>query len=444
MTDLQNDDQQPAPFDAVRDAVRPDTDPAEAVDVGTAGDIGEFAPPPLSGAVPRGAPTDELTIDDIVWTGDLPTIAERAARAGVTETRPTIDLPDLLAKAAASGRPIRFLPPYRDSNKLRLSRWLDIHPDETESRASLDLIRAVVGLRTVKSPEEIEQLEDAVDISVDMHVAAMRLARAGVKESEIAAEVERIATAHGKGPAFPVIATVHGEILHNHYHGNTLRSGDLFLLDAGAQNRMGYCGDLSSTFPVDACFTVRQKVIYEISLAAHEAAVAELGPGVPNKQVHLRAALVIAEGMKDLGLMKGDPAEAVAAGAHGMFFPCGVGHMMGLDVHDMENLGEEQVGYDGQPKSTEFGLKSLRLARPLRPGFVLTIEPGIYFIPRLIDLWRSEGRHRNFLNYDELEKWRDFGGIRNEENFLITDSGKRLLGKPKPKTVAEIQAVRSV
>lgn len=385
---------------------------------------------------------DELTIDDIVWTGDLPTIAERAARAGVADTRPLRELPGLLAPAAKSGRPIRYLAPYRDANTLRLSRWLDLAPAAVEEGASLDLTRAVINLRAIKGPEEIEQLDEAVDISVDMHLAAMRLVQPGLRESEIAAEVERVAMAAGKGPAFPVIATINGQILHNHYHGNALRSGDLFLLDAGAQTRMGYCGDLSSTFPVDERFTPRQKLIYELSLEAHEAAVAELGPGVPNRQVHLVAALAIAEGMKGLGLMKGDLGEAVAAGAHAMFFPCGVGHMMGLDVHDMENLGEVYVGYDGQPKSTEFGLKSLRLARPLLPGFVLTIEPGIYFIPQLIDRWRAEGRHAEFLVYDELDKWRDFGGIRNEENYLITHKGKRRLGKPKPKTIAEVEAAR--
>lgn len=385
---------------------------------------------------------DELTIDDVVWTGHLPTIAERAAKAGVQKTRPLCEVPAFLLRAATAGRNIHFLPPYRDSNTLRLSRWLDLAPGAVEQNASLELTRAVIDLRAVKGPEEIEQLDEAVDISVDMHTAAMRMIQPGMKESQIAAEVERVALAAGKGPAFPVIATVNGEILHNHYHGNTVAAGDLFLLDAGAQNKMGYCGDLSSTFPVDSRFTEQQKIIYELSLAAHEAAVSELGPGVPNRQVHMRAAWVIADGMKDLGIMKGDTGEAVAAGAHAMFFPCGVGHMMGLDVHDMENLGEVYVGYDGQPKSTEFGLKSLRLARPLQPGFVLTIEPGIYFIPQLIDLWRAEGRHTDFLNYDELEKWRDFGGVRNEEDYLITTKGKRRLGKRKPMTIAEVEAIR--
>ena len=365
---------------------------------------------------------DELTIDQVVWMGDLPTLGERSARAGVTETRPKASLDEFLKQAIGSGRQIHFLPPYRAFNQLKLLRWLGIHPDETDLKASLELIRAVIALRAIKGPEEIEQIDEAVDLSVEMHVAAMRMVRPGIKEFEVAAEVERTVVAAGGRLAFPSIATVRGETLHNHFHGNTTQSGDLFLLDAGAENPLGYAGDLSSTFPVDPRFTDRQRVIYEIALAAHEAAVAELGPGVPNRQVHFRAARVIAEGMKDLGMMKGNLDDAIAAGAHAMFFPCGVGHMMGMDVHDMEDLGEVQVGYDGQSKSTEFGLKSLRLARPLQPGFVLTIEPGIYFIPQLMDLWRAEGRHTDFLDYDELDKWRDFGGIRNEEDYLITES----------------------
>ncbi len=385
---------------------------------------------------------DELTLDDIVWTGYLPTIADRAKQVGVEKTRPLADLPKLLQEAHAQGRPIHYLPPYRDAQTLGLARWLDRAPSEIAPGASLELILLVISQRAIKSPQEIEELEKAVDLSVDMHVAAMRMARPGMKESEIAAEVTRIAMAGGAGISFPPIATIHGEILHNHDDSHTLSGGDLFLLDAGAMTRSGYCGDLSSTFPVDARFTERQATMYELSLAAHEDAVRMLQPGVTNLQVHLAAAEAIAEGMTALGIMKGDPEEAVAAGAHALFFPCGVGHMMGLDVHDMESLGEVYVGWNGQPKSTEFGLKSLRLGRQLEPGFVLTIEPGIYFIPQLIDRWRAEKKHEAFFDWDELGKWRDFGGIRNEEDFLITGEGAHRLGKPKPKTIAEVEARR--
>jgi Xaa-Pro aminopeptidase len=386
---------------------------------------------------------DELTLDDIVWRGHLPRVAARAELVGVTDTRPVGDLPEFLATAVQSGRTVHFLPPYRPENKLRLGDLLAVPPAQANQRASLELIRAVVALRSVKSDEEIVEIEKAVDTSVDMHLAAMALARPGLREVEIAAEVEKIARASGGAVSFPVIATVHGETLHNHHHGHMLRGGDLFLLDAGAETRSGYAGDLSSTFPVDAKFTARQKTIYDLTLDAYHAAVEAISPGVPNLEVHLAAARTIAAGMKDLGLMTGDVEEAVTAGAHAMFFPCGVGHMMGLDVHDMEDLGEVHVGYGGRPKFTEFGLKSLRLARPLEPGFVLTVEPGIYFIPQLMDLWRTQGRFTAFLNYDELDKWRYFGGVRNEEDYLVTAQGRRRLGKKKPLTVQEVEEVRS-
>ena len=386
---------------------------------------------------------DELTIDHIVWMGDLPTVAERAERVGVTDTRPWAALSEVVTEAVASGRPVRFLPPYRTENALLLHELLGVPIREAADQASLDFIRAVVDQRSVKSDEEIVELDRAVDISVEMHIAVMRMARPGMLESEIAAEVERVAVAAGGRISFPVIATVHGETLHTHFHGNTLTEGDLFLLDAGAETAMGYAGDLSSTFPVSPSFSERQRTIYELQLAAYDAAVAMLAPGVANRDVHFAAARVIAEGMKDLGLMKGDTDEALAAGAHAMFFPCGVGHMMGLDVHDMEDLGEVQVGYGGKAKSTQFGLKSLRLARELEPGFVITIEPGIYFIPQLMDLWRSQNHCADFLDFNALDQWRDFGGVRNEEDYVITSDGARRLGKAKPLTIDEIETLRS-
>jgi Xaa-Pro aminopeptidase len=386
---------------------------------------------------------DELTIDHIVWMGDLPTIRDRARQAGVTSTQPLDCLAQVLKTAAQSGRHIHFLPPYRPANILKLQSLLDLQPQQIATGASVELIRAVVEMRSIKSGEEISEIEKAVDTSVDMHLAAMNLARPGMLESDISAEVERVALAAGGRTSFPVIATVNGQTLHNHFHGNVLREGDLFLLDAGAENPMGYAGDLSSTFPVSPRFTERQKTIYEISLAAHKAAVDTLGPGVDNKDVHFAAARVIAEGMSSLGMMKGNLEDALQEGAHALFFPCGVGHMMGLDVHDMEDLGERYVGYEGQPQSTQFGLKSLRLGRPLQPGFVLTIEPGIYFIPQLIDHWRGLGHLTEFINYEKVAQWRDFGGLRNEEDYLITESGKRRLGKKKPLTVAEVEAIRS-
>jgi Xaa-Pro aminopeptidase len=386
---------------------------------------------------------DDLTIDQIVWMGDLPTIAERAERVGVIDTRPRHALAEAVHAARAAGRTVRFLPPYRADTASLLADLLAVAANFVATNVSVDLIRAVAKQRAHKSAEEIAELENAIATSVDMHAVAIRMARPGVTERAIAAEVERIAAAAGGRIGYPIIATVNGETLHNHIHPNTLSAGDLFLIDAGAETALRYTGDLTSTMPVSPGFDERQRTVYEILLLSYDAAVAMLAPGVPNRDVHFAAARVIFDGMKELGIMKGDTAEALAAGAHALVFPHGVGHMIGLDVHDMENLGELYVGYDGQPRSTQFGLKSLRLARPLEHGFVITIEPGIYFIPQLIDEWRSRGHCAAFINYDALDAWRDFGGMRNEENYLITADGARRLGPRKPQTVEELDALRS-
>ncbi|MCX6566312.1 MAG: Xaa-Pro aminopeptidase [Candidatus Aminicenantes bacterium] len=386
---------------------------------------------------------DDFTVDDIIWRGPQPTIGERSKAAGIDRTAPIARLAEVLKEARRTGRRVHFLPPYRADNAFKLKRWLGVDPDKAAGKASVELIRAVVEQRAVKGPEEIAEIDRAVDISTEMHVTAMRMVRPGIGEAEIAAEVHRIALAAGGDIAFPIIGSVHGETLHNHHHGNRLKKGNMFLLDAGAESPGHYAGDLSSTMPVDLKFTGRQREIYEIALAAHEAAAGALRPGVNNLEVHLLACRTIVLGLKDVGLMKGDPDEAVRAGAHALFFPCGVGHMMGLDIHDMEDLGEVYVGYEGRPKFTQFGLKSLRLARPHQPGFVVTIEPGIYFIPQLIDKWRAENIFTDFIVYDKVEKYRNFGGVRNEEDFLITPKGRRRLGKAKPKTVGEVEAVRA-
>ena len=383
---------------------------------------------------------DDLTLDDIVWTGAQPSLSERAARAGIGATAGAGALAACLEMA--EGRKVHFLPPYRPEHRLKLFRLLGIHPDQAEARASVPLIRAVVEMRAIKSAEEIAELEKAVDLTVDMHRAALRMVRPGVREAEIAARVAGIALAADGALAYPVIATVHGETLHNHGHLNTLRSGQMFLLDAGAETPSRYAGDLTSTCPVDPAFTARQRDVYEAVLRAHLGAIEALRPGVPFRDIHLAACRTLAEGLKDLGLMKGDVGDAVDQGAHALFFQCGLGHMLGLDVHDMENLGERWVGYEGEPKSPQFGLKSLRLARPLRPGFVLTVEPGLYFIPELIRRWERDRVCTDFINYPKLESYLDFSGIRIEENVLITPAGSRILGKARPRTVEELASVR--
>lgn len=383
---------------------------------------------------------DELTIDHVVWMGTQPTLHEKAQRIGVHETRPVAELKKYLEKAAAKGQDIHYLPAYRAEHRLKLLDWLGITPGKEQP--SVSFIRGVVNLRNYKTAEEIVEIERACNVTADMHIMAMKSLRIGMKECEVAAALEAVAQANGCGLSFPTIATVCGQTLHNHYHGHTVKSGDMLLVDAGAETEMGYAGDMSSTICADKTFTARQKEVYDIQVAAHTTAVNALKPGVPFKDIYELSCRKICEGLKELGLMKGDSAEAVAAGAHAMFFPCGLGHMMGLDVHDMENLGEIWVGYDGRPKSTQFGRKSLRLARPLEPGFVLTIEPGIYFIPELIDYWKAEKRFADFINYDKLEAYRDFTGLRNEEDYLITEDGARLLGKKIPFTTEEVEALR--
>ena len=385
---------------------------------------------------------DELTIDDIVWTGVQPTIKEKCERVGISETMPMAQLAAYLKKAQAKGQQIHFLPPYRGEHQVWLQELLGIVPAEQKATASMKFVRAVINQRNYKSAEEIEQIEEAIGVSVDMHCAAMRAVRPGVTEAQIAAIVRAEAAKHNFGLSFPIIATVNGQTLHNHAYGTTpLKDGQMFLLDSGCENAMHYAGDLTTTMPVGKQFTEQQRTVCNILRRAHLAAVEAIKPGVEFRNVHNIVLTEIAKGMVDLGLMKGNPEEAALAGAACMFLPHGLGHMMGLDVHDMENFGEVNVGYEeGRTKSTQFGFKSLRLAKALEPGFVFTVEPGIYFIPDLIDKWRAEKQFTDFICYDKLDTWRNFGGIRNEEDYLVFEGGSRRLGKYKPMSPEEIEA----
>jgi Xaa-Pro aminopeptidase len=372
----------------------------------------------------------------------MPSLAETARLVGVEKTEPLAAL-----KGRLSGRKVRFLPPYRGDHQVWLQALLGIAPEEQAVRADEAFIKAVVDMRIHKTPEEVAAIEEAVDISTRMHLISYRMARPGVHEAEIAAAVLQEATCRpGCGLAFPTIATTAGQVLHNHGFVHTLKAGDMFLLDAGAENHLHYAGDLSSSMPVNDRFDERQELIYNICLQSFYAAVDQLYPGNPYRKAHLAAAETIAAGMVDLGLMKGNPRDIAESGAYALVFPCGTGHMMGLDVHDMENLGEQFVGYTGgEVKSKQFGFKSLRLSRPLEPGFVFTVEPGIYFMPELIDYWKAEGRFKEFINYDKFEAWKGFGGLRNELDYLITEDGCRLLGSlKKPMTLEEVYAAKQV
>ena len=387
---------------------------------------------------------DDLSIDDIVWTGPQPTIMELADRTGTRHTGTVKDLILSIDKASKNGQKIHYLPPYRTENILKLSEWLKFDQQQVLKDHSVPLIKAIVSQRSYKSALEIAEINKAVNITADMHLSAMRLAAEGKKEGEIVGALHEVAIGAGGQLSFPIILTKNGQILHNHYHGNTLKNGDMVLVDCGAETANGYAGDMTRTFPVDDHFTARQKELYQIVVDAHEVAIKALLPGISFKDVHLAACRSLVEGLKSVGLMHGNTDEAVAAGAHTLFFQCGLGHMMGLDVHDMEDLGEQYVGYNKKKKkSTEFGLKSLRLGRALEPGFVLTVEPGIYIIPELIDMWKTNNKNAEFVNYQKLESYRDFGGIRVEEDFVITENGPQLLGKPVPKTVSEVEKTRA-
>jgi Xaa-Pro aminopeptidase len=387
---------------------------------------------------------NELTIDEIVWTGSLPTVSEMASLVGVNKTCSCNQLASYVHKAQAVGRRIHILPPYRPENYIKLAAWFNIGLNDVAEHISLKLIKAIIGQRIFKSAAEVEQMDNAVSISVDMQLAVIKNTVPGIKEYNLVAKALEAAQAANGRLGYPAIITTHGQTLHTHYYGNTLQEGRMVLCDIGAENNMHYGGDITRTFPVGRCFDNRQKELYEIVLAAMDHAISMLKPGVRYLDIHISACKKLAEGLVQVNLLKGNPAEIVAAGAHAMFFQCGLGHMLGMDTHDMEDLGEQYVGYtDTLKKETEiFGLKSLRLGRELQSGFVLTVEPGIYIIPELIDRWQAEKKFTDYINYDVLNTYRDFGGIRIEDNFMITDTGSRLLGKYLPKTLKEIEALK--
>ncbi|HVS93530.1 MAG TPA: aminopeptidase P family protein [Mucilaginibacter sp.] len=388
---------------------------------------------------------NELTIDDIVWTGTLPTVSEMASMVGIFKTRPYADIFHYVHKAQTDGQKIHILPPYRPENKMKLAEWLNCSLEDIRDHVSIKLIKAVISQRVIKSPLEVAEMEKAVNISIDMMLSVIKHTRPGIKEYELVAKAHEVAAANNARLGYPAIITTHGQTLHTHYYGNTLQEGRMVLSDIGAENNMHYGGDLTRTFPVGSRFTARQKELYEVVLNAMDHAISLLKPGTRYKDIHLAACTKLAEGLKGAGLMKGDPAEAVAAGAHTMFFQCGLGHMLGMDTHDMEDLGEPYVGYtDTLMKETSvFGLKSLRLGRELETGFVLTVEPGIYIIPELIDRWQTENKYADFINYDVLNTYRDFGGIRIEDNFLVTETDYQLLGKYLPKSLKEIEDLKN-
>lgn len=393
---------------------------------------------------------NDVSIDDIIWMGPQPSVASKAEKVGISDSRPFKELFKVVGEAVAKGRMVHFLPPYRYYNMLLLSELLGIpctkNGNDTRKmlaeRSSKELTKAVIALRLIKEPCEIEEIDKACDIGYEMHYAAMKAARLGMKEQELVGLMEGITVSKGWGPSFAIILSQNGETLHNHMHHQYLTEGRLFVIDAGAESNTHYASDFTRTLPASGKFTQKQKEIYTIVSDANNLAVEMARPGITYREVHLATARLMLEGLSSVGIVKGALDEMVEKGVMGLFQPHGLGHNMGLDVHDMEDLGEDLVGYDeDQVRSKQLGLGSLRMARRLKPGHVITDEPGIYFIPALIENWKAAGTNAEFINFDILkQEYYDFGGIRIEDDLLITADGCRVLGSRRlPHTVAEVE-----
>ena len=386
---------------------------------------------------------NDIDIEDIVWFGQVDSVADMASQIGVANSAPMSQLQVLVDKAKAQGRKVHFLPPYRHDIQIQLMDLLGIHPSQQRAEASLELIKAVVDQRAVKSADEIAEIERACAIGYEMHTTAMKLCKPGVTEQYIAGVIGGIASAKGCITSFPSILSMHGEIMHGYPSPRALEDGRLMLCDAGAETNENYCSDNTRTTPINGKFTQRQRDIYSIVEDCHDYALNIAKPGVKWWDVHFGVARLMTDRLKELGLMKGDTEEAVRNGAHAMFMPHGLGHMMGMDVHDMEGLGQQYVGFDDevQPNMEQFGTNCLRCGRRLQEGWVMTDEPGIYFIPALIDEWRAKGINKDFLNFDLLETYKDFGGIRIEDDILITKDGCRFLGADRiPYHIDDVEA----
>ena len=384
---------------------------------------------------------DDIDVEDIVWMGYTPSVADLAAEVGISKTATMAELRSICCCGTATNKTIHFLPPYSHDTKIQIFDLLGIHPSKQKEAASLKLIQAVVKMRATKSAEEIAYIEAACDVGYVMHTTAQMLIKPGVTERFVAGQVDGIARSLAQGNSFGTIFSQHGEIMHGAPSDAELEDGRLVLCDAGCELN-DYCSDHTRTMPVNGRFTQRQKEIYSIVEECHDYVLEVAKPGVKYQDVHFAVCRTMTERLKELGLMKGDTEEAVRAGAHAMFLPHGLGHMMGMDVHDMEGLGQIYVGFDDEtrPNLEQFGTNCLRMGRRLEPGFVVTDEPGIYFIPHLIDLWRKEQHCAEFLNFDKLEEYKDFGGIRIEDDLLITEDGCRFLGQKRiPYHPAELE-----
>jgi Xaa-Pro aminopeptidase len=387
----------------------------------------------------------DLTLNEKVWTGPQPALNEHGLKSGVHDVAAFDRLETELLQANQKGRKIHFLPQYRPQNLIRIQQLLGIDAALANASASGAFIKAVVAQRSIKTKEEIAQIETALDITHEMQILAMKMSKPGMYEKEVAGALSGLAYSRGgAGLAFPIIFTVNGHIQHNPHHGNLMQAGDMIVNDSGAESAMHYASDITRTFPVNGKFNRQQRELYAIVFEAQKKAIEAIQPGVEYREVHFLACRHLIAGLKALGLIRGDVDAAVAAGAHALFMPGGLGHMLGLDVHDMEGLGEDYVGYtDEIQRSEQFGTCNLRLARALESGFVITVEPGLYFIPELIDQWKAEKKFEEFIDYNKVEAYRDFGGIRIEDDVLVLEDDRRVLGKPIPKSIEDVETFSS-
>jgi Xaa-Pro aminopeptidase len=388
----------------------------------------------------------ELTLEDIIWSGPQTALKEYCLAVGVEDLRSPDQLEASLREAMQKGRNIHFLPHYRPENRIKVQRLLGVDVAVVNDHPSSSFIKAVVSQRSIKTTEEIQEIEAALDVTSEMQTLAMKISRPGMYEREVVGAMAGLAYSRiNSVPAYPIIFTVQGQILHNPHHKNLIQANDLVINDCGCDSAMHYASDITRTFPVGGKFTDRQKEIYSILLNAQIKAIESVRPGIEYREIHLSTARCITMDLINLGLMKGDGDEAVAAGAHALFNPAGLGHMLGLDVHDMEGLGEDYVGYtDTIQRNPQFGINRLRLAKNLEPGFVITVEPGLYFMPELIDKWKAEKRFEDFINYPKLEAYRDFGGIRIEDDVLVLEDGQQVLGRPIPKGIEEVEELAAI
>ena len=375
---------------------------------------------------------NDVEIGDIIWMGPQPSVASVAASVGVEKSAPYTDLNAAVAKVLAEGRPVHFVKPSRYYNTMKIASLLGCGTDEVAGRFSLALTKAIISMRLVKEDCEIEVIDDACNLGYEMHTVARNSIVPGIIEQEIVGKMDGVTLSKGWGVSFPTILTQHGETLHNHLHDKIIEPGKLMVIDAGAESNVHYASDFTRTYPTSGKFTAKQREIYQIVCDCNEFAFSMTRPGISYREVHLKTMHLMLEELRALDIVRGDVQDMVEAGIAGLFMPHGLGHNMGLDVHDMEDYGENYVGYDDdQSRSPQRGLGSLRMARKLVPGNVITDEPGIYFIPALIEKWKSEKTDQGFVNYSKLESYYDFGGIRLEDDVLVTADGARRLGKER-------------